>query len=126
MRTAHLLVPVLLLTAACDGDSPIVCTTEARFGVNVSARDAVTNQLIPDGVFGAVQEGNHVDSLQVFRDIEGRIHSLAAAVERQGTYRVEVRAAGYQPWVRNNVVVTGDRCHVTGVSLEATLTPAAP
>jgi hypothetical protein len=126
MRTSMLWILLLLTASACDGDGPIICTTEARFGVNVSARDAVTNQLIPDGVFGAVQEGSYTDSLQVFRDIEGRIHSLAAAVEREGTYRVEVRAAGYQPWVRNNVVVTADRCHVTPVNLQANLTPDAP
>ncbi len=123
MRPATRCLPLLLAAAACDGDAPIVCTAEARFGVNVSARDAVTNQPIPLGVSGALQEGTYLDSLQIMYDIEGRIHALAGAVERAGTYRVEVRAAGYQPWVRSNVVVTADRCHVTPVNLQAAMTP---
>lgn len=115
---------LLLLVAGCTGDSPIVCTTEARFGVNIMVRDAATQQPIPAGVRGALHEGTYVDSLQVMTDIEGRIFSLAGAVERPGNYRIELVATGYLPWSRDNVLVTADRCHVTPVSVQADLTPA--
>lgn len=118
--------PSLLLSLAltgCLGESPIVCTTEARFGVNLSVRNAVTQQPVVAGVRGALHEGAYLDSLHVFTDIEGAIFSLAGAVERPGTYRVEVVAAGYLPWARDNVVVTADRCHVMPVSIQADLTP---
>lgn len=114
----------LLLMAGCTGDSPIICTTEARFGVNVMVRDAVTQQPLLGGVRGALHEGTYLDSLHVFTDIEGHLHSLAGAVERPGNYRIELVATGYLPWSRDNVVVTADRCHVNAVAVQADLNPA--
>ncbi len=122
MRSLRYALPLLLLVnAACD--SEIVCTAEARFGVNVSVRNAVTQQPVLQGVRGALHEGSYVDSLQVITDIEGNIFSLAGAVERAGTYRIELVATGYQPWTRTNVLVTADRCHVTPVAVTANLVP---
>lgn len=124
MRTAAYLLSLLALVAGCDGDESIVCTTEARFGVNLSVKDAVTGQLIPEGVRGALRDGSYIDSLQVFTDIEGRIFSLAGAVERPGTYRVDLAAPGYQPWMRSDVRVVAGRCHVEPVSIQANMIPA--
>ncbi|MBK6495088.1 MAG: carboxypeptidase regulatory-like domain-containing protein [Gemmatimonadetes bacterium] len=123
MRTALLLLPLCMLVAGCDGDESIICTTEARFGVNLSVKDATTGQLIPEGVRGALRDGAYLDSLHVFTDIEGRIYSLAGAVERPGTYRVDLVATGYQPWTRSDVRVEDGRCHVTPVSLVAEMVP---
>ena len=123
MRTASVLLPLLVLVASCDGDESIVCTTEARFGVNLSVKDATTGQLIPEGVRGSLKDGTYLDSLQVFTDIEGRIFSLAGAVERPGTYRVDLVAPGYQPWTRSDVRVEEGRCHVEPVSLVAEMAP---
>jgi len=123
MRTASFLLPLLVLVAGCDGDESIVCTTEARFGVNLSVKDAVTGQLIPSGVRGSLKDGSYLDSLQVFTDIEGRIFSLAGAVERPGTYRVDLVAPGYQPWTRSDVRVLAGRCHVEPVSIQADMVP---
>lgn len=124
MRTAAYLLPLLALVAGCDGDESIVCTAEARFGVNVSAKNAVTGQLIPAGVRGSLKDGSYLDSLQVLTDIEGRIFSLAGAVERPGTYRVDLVAPGYQPWTRSDVRVVAGRCHVEAVSIQADMVPA--
>jgi hypothetical protein len=123
MRTASFLLPLLVLVAGCDSDDSIICTTEARFGVNLSVKDAVTGQLIPAGVRGSLKDGSYLDSLQVFTDIEGRIFSLAGAVERPGTYRVDLVAPGYQPWTRSDVRVEEGRCHVTPVTLVAEMAP---
>jgi hypothetical protein len=123
MRTAGFLLPLVLALASCDGDGSIICTTEARFGVNVTVKDAVSGQLIPEGVRGALRDGAYLDSLQVFTDIEGRIHSLAGAVERPGTYRIDLVADGYQPWLRTGVRVDADRCHVIPVSVQAEMVP---
>ncbi len=41
------------------------------------------------------------------------------AYERPGTYSITLEAPGYKPWRRDNVVVTGDRCHVKTVSVTA-------
>lgn len=124
MRPLLPLLSLLPFVVGCTGESPFICTTEARFGVNISVRDAVTQQPILAGVRGALHEGTYLDSLHVFTDIEGHLHSLAGAVERPGSYRIELVATGYLPWSRDNVVVTADRCNVTPVSVQASLTPA--
>lgn len=123
MRTASFLLPLLVLVAGCDSDDSIICTTEARFGVNLSVKDATTGQLIPEGVRGVLKDGSYLDTLQVFTDIEGRIFSLAGAVERPGTYRIDLTAPGYQPWTRSDVRVPEGRCHVEPVSLQADMIP---
>ncbi len=121
MRISPLLL--LLLLVACSDDTPLVCTAEARFGVNVMVRDAVTRQPVPDGVRGTLHDGSYSESLQVMHDIEGRIYSLAGAVERPGSYRIELLADGYRPWTRENVRVSADRCHVIPVVVQADLVP---
>lgn len=123
MRISVIFLPLLLLVASCDGDESIVCTTEARFGVNVVVRDAVTGQPVLEAVRGALHEGSYLDSLEVIHDIEGRIASLVGAVERPGTYRVEVVAEGYRPWLRTDVRVSADRCHVIPVAIQVDLVP---
>lgn len=122
MRFSPLLL--LPLLAACSGDTPLVCTAEARFGVNVTVRNAVTKQPVLDGVRGTLQDGSYSETLQVMHDIEGRINSLAGAIERPGNYRIDLVADGYQPWARENVRVTADRCHVLPVVVQADLVPA--
>jgi hypothetical protein len=122
-RSLRFALPILLVaTTACESD--LVCTAEARFGVNISVRNAVTQQPVLQGVRGALHEGSYVDSLQLFTDIEGNIHYLAGALQRAGTYRIELVAGGYQNWSRSNVRVTADRCGVTTVSVTADLVPA--
>ena len=46
---------------------------------------------------------------------------LTGAPERPGTYDILVEAPGYTPWVRSDVRVTADRCHVRPVSFVARL-----
>ncbi|MDX2263004.1 MAG: hypothetical protein SFU84_15025 [Gemmatimonadales bacterium] len=112
-----------MMIAGCDDAVTMPCSDIAKFGVNVEVIDAVSRQRIPEGVRGAVIEGDHVDSLRVFRDLEGRISSLAGAVERPGTYRVELVATGYQPWTRSDVRVAQGACHVEPVSIQAEMVP---
>jgi hypothetical protein len=46
---------------------------------------------------------------------------LYAAVDRPGTYSVQVRSPGYGEWLRTTVAVTADACHVRTVTLTARL-----
>jgi len=50
--------------------------------------------------------------------------TAALAVERPGTYRIEVQAPGYVTWVMTSVRVTKDDCHVGTVELTAQLEKA--
>lgn len=46
---------------------------------------------------------------------------LVGAGEREGTYTVTVRKAGFIDWERTNVVVTADGCHVRPVAVTGRL-----
>ena len=52
------------------------------------------------------------------------VRQIASSTTRFLPPRIELVATGYLPWSRDNVVVTADRCHVTPVSVQASLTPA--
>ncbi len=110
MRPYRLLL-ALVLTLGCKASNstdPIVCTTEARAGINVVVRDADTQAGIAALARGAVTDGAYVDSLRA----NGSTTTMAAAYERPGTYTVDVRATGYQGFTTTGIIVTKDACHV--------------
>ena len=100
---------------------------EARAGIVVEIRDAMTDAYVADQATAIVSEGGFRDSLRVFdrvrvgEDFVGT--TRGGAHERAGTYAVEVTAPGYSPWVRAGVQVRRDDCHVRTVSLVARLQP---
>ena len=105
MRPLLPLLSLLPFVVGCTGESPFICTTEARFGVNITVRDAVTQQPILAGVRGALHEGTYLDSLHVFTDIEGHLHSLAGAVERPGSYRIPSQLYAQHPEAKYDVLM---------------------
>jgi hypothetical protein len=94
---------------------PTVCTANALFGVTVAVRDSVTGGAPTSPATIVVRDvaGTFADS--------GSGDGLSSALERTGTYRVDVRAAGYRDWTASNVVVTQAGCHVKPVALIARL-----
>jgi hypothetical protein len=68
---------------------------------------------------GLARDGPFVEQLQSFGG------QLSGAFEREGTYDVWVTAPGYQTWLRENVTVGADECHVIPVRLTARLVRAS-
>lgn len=94
------------------------CTTEYRYGVNVTLRNARSGA----GVTGAtvvIVDGSYRETLSSFV-LPG---SYAGAGEREGSYTLSVEAPGYVSPAARTVVVTGGECHVNGVSVTIDLTP---
>ena len=118
-------IGLALAPAACDLFAPRECTMDARAGIVVEIRDAMTDAYIADQATAMVAEGSFRDSLRLVDRVrvgddfvgtaKGGIH------ERAGNYVVEVTAPGYSPWVRAGVRVQRDDCHVRTVSLVARL-----
>jgi hypothetical protein len=102
--------------------SNVVCTAEARAALSVSLTDSLTGASTFTNVTVVASEGQYADSvkLAVYPDAIYST-SIPLAYERRGTYNVQVRAAGYAPWIKNGVVVSADECHVTPVALTARL-----
>lgn len=101
------------------------CTDELRVAITVVVRDAVT-----DGLLGSAPTAIRTDGQ--YREVldEALADSASAAHElvfwgRPGTYDVEVRAAGYRTWRKDDVRVSGDNCgHPQGVvEIEARMVP---
>lgn len=109
-----LAVVAVVLVGGCGVLDPIICTTEARPGLRVAVVDSVTGDTIPEATVVA-EEGAYQETLNLYGGV------AHGAYERAGTYRVDVTAAGYEPWSREGVQVTEDECHVRTVDITARL-----
>ena len=118
--------PILIGAAACSGSTSPVCTTEFRPGITVYVNDSLTNAGIASGASLVVRDGSYKDSVAA-PDGRPDLNSspLFAAGERAGVYQVEVTKTGYAGWVKSDVEVTANQCHVNTVTLTARLQPAS-
>lgn len=101
----------------------VVCTTEIRPAVSLTVMDSLTGLGGPMSALTiTIRDGVARDSVFVSTLAAGIApFSLGLAYERKGTYQLDVTAAGYAPWSRAGVSVTGDLCHVTTVVVTARL-----
>lgn len=116
-RSLIWMVAMVVLLGSCTDPTGVDCTDEARPGVIVHVLDA-TSGVELTGASGTLRDGEYVETLEAVQTV------LLGAFERAGTYRVEVARADYQPWFKEGVRVTRDRCHVRTVELEARVTAA--
>lgn len=119
MRRALLIF--LTASAAGGGDEVVACTTEARPGLSVTVRDAVSGLAVTSDVEVVARDGAYADTARSSLIASG-VYVLA--IERRGTYDVTVVHPAYRRWTRSNVVVGADQCHVRTVSLVVLLQPA--
>jgi hypothetical protein len=115
---------VLLVTLAVTANGcGKACDAVSKPGIAVTIVDGAAGSLIEGEVTVIASEGSYSDtvSLPVFPSAS---RFAALAYERPGTYRLEVQAAGYLPWVMSSVRVSSDDCHVVPVELTARLTKA--
>ena len=121
--TRRLLVPALILLAACSsreepnepGQSDIVCTLEARSALLVTVVDAQTGARVRGATVRATT-GEFSENLTEF---DGQ---YSGAHERAGTFTIVVSHPDYQQWQRAGVVVERDECHVITEQVEARVT----
>lgn len=104
------------------------CTTSANPAFRVFVTDAATEQNAATGATVVVTEGGFTETLQpvTIYDVEGRVEEVlnfSGVLERAGTYTIRVAKPGYLPFVRRNVRVTENECHVNTRTVNVTLTP---
>jgi hypothetical protein len=101
----------------------VVCTVESHAAVRLTVVDSVSGQSGPmQSLAIVIRDGAARDSAFVPSIAAGApLFAFSMAFERKGTYTLDVTAAGYQPWERAGIVVTGDICHVTTVAVTAKL-----
>jgi hypothetical protein len=110
-----------LLATTCDDDDQIFCTQEAKAGLNITVKDAVTDEVLSTGVEVIAQDGTYTETLEQFPNND--IAVFIGAWERVGTYTVTVSKEGYQTYTSELIVVTADVCHVIPQLITVNLQP---
>ncbi len=105
-----LAIAPFLLATSCDDDDQIYCTQEAKAGLNITVKDAVTNEYLSTGVTVIAQDGSYTETLEAFPQSD--IPVFMGAYERVGTYIFTVSKEGYQTYTSELVTLTADVCHV--------------
>jgi hypothetical protein len=117
----------LLAVGCSDWFGPKMCTMDIHPAIEVTVRDAASGAWIAGQATGWAIDGSYRDSLRFGRGFSenGAMvwTALRGADERPGTYRVEITAPGYAPWLRDDVRVRDGECHVSSVGLDARLQP---
>jgi hypothetical protein len=118
--TALTLIASIALTA-CEFNGP--CTTSVEPGLIVRVVDSATGAAAAHEASGLAVDDEYQETLRNPAPEDTAAELLYGADEREGIYTVSVAKSGYRPWVREEVRVTGDECHVRTVNLEARLIP---
>lgn len=103
------IAPLLLATQCNEDDNGIVCTEEARAGLNITIKDAITNAYLNEGVSVVATDGSYSETLESFDSAEP---VFSGAYERQGNYTITVSKTGYVTYTSEVISVTSDVCHV--------------
>ncbi len=114
-------MPLLFTTSCNNDDDAIVCTLEAKAGLNITVKDASTNAVLSDGVTVTAQDGTYTETLEQLPNNE--IPVFIGAWERAGTYVITISKEGYQTFTSEPIVVTADVCHVIPQVLTLNLQP---
>lgn len=123
MKKIILFAMMLSLSVACSGDddnNDVICTEEARAGLNVTVKDAETAQVLGEGVTVVAADGAYTETLQ-YLDAPAQ---FVGAWERAGTYTLTVTAEGYETFTSQPIAVGEDECHVISEIITVQLQPA--
>ena len=120
----------LLAASGCDLIDSKICTDNLVSGIVLYIIDEPTDGAVTS-FYAEVVDGDYIDSYQVgdttiFTSPIFRSHrapSASLAVERPGTYQINIQSAGYESWQQSNVRVEmgKDGCHVVPVEVAAIL-----
>ena len=119
MKVIAVVFGLSLALAGCQ-HSNAECSLEARAGVNVALKDAVTKQPVCDAQVVISDGTGYTDSPTAV----GPECVYGGASERPGTYRVDVTHPSYAPATRDAIGVAMDdvQCHVVAQRVELELT----
>ena len=120
-----ILCTLLLVAGACSNPfSGGDCVALGVTGITATVTDGATNAAPSSSPELQLIEGSYEERGALI--VGSRPPVLIAAIERPGTYRVVVRAAGYRDYVKENTVVRrGGKCNaIQPVQLDVQLVPS--
>jgi hypothetical protein len=110
----------ILSTCEEDDDKQIMCTEEARAGLNVTVSLGTISSLAGTGVTVIANDGNYSETLSYYNELDP---IFSGAYERPGNYILTVSKKGYQTYTSGVITVTRDECHVISQKIHVTLLP---
>lgn len=111
----------LLLSCSGDDDNDeVICTEEARAGLMVTVKDAVSGANLTQGVTVTAADGNYTEELVNMPEFSVE---FIGAYERAGNYILTVTKEGYTTYTSPVIEVGEDICHVIGESVIVQLQP---
>ena len=116
-------IVALAATAAmmsCNEPHTVECLTVPVAGLRVTVVDSSTSSPPAEATLIA-RSLAFVDSVGPVQPSSATTTLVLYAVDRPGTYSVQIRSPGYRDWLRPSVDVTADACHVRTVTLTARL-----
>ena len=113
-----------LSISACDDETELLpCAGTSEIGIVATVTDSISGGGVSaDSVVGTVTDGLYVEHVRTTPAYA--LVGLTFAEDRAGIYQVAITAEGYEPWMVDGVSVTGDHCHLRGVTLSARMRPA--
>lgn len=120
MKQLLTLLFFVLFLGCNQNDDGIACTQEARAGLNVTVKDAATNNYLGLGTTVLAKDGDYSETLEY---MDGIVPTFAGAWEREGNYILRVSAEGYATYTSETITVTSDECHVIPQQVEVLLQP---
>ena len=120
MKQLFLFGILLFLSCTSTKTDGIACTEEARAGLNITVKDAVTNRLLGDGITVKATDDNYMETLEFFNANDP---VFAGAWEREGNYIISVSGIGYITNISETITVEADECHVIPQQLQIILQP---
>ncbi|GGX29623.1 hypothetical protein [Aquimarina muelleri] len=115
------LILFLLLFYACSNDDrtqdPVLCTEEARPGIEVTVKDTEDNMFLVKDVTVVAVDNEYRETL---KNVSGT-NIFIGAYERTGNYTVVTNKTNYVQATSDLVIVTKDDCHVITKSIEVFL-----
>lgn len=129
MKLHAAVASILVAAARCspNGEPPRMpieaCSAERRPGIAVTLQ---TRERLrrPSTVTVVIRRGSAtVDSASRTLPSAAPTSAVAGAYEQAGRYSVVILSDAFEPWVRDGIDVSRDRCHVHTVRLSALLTP---
>lgn len=115
------ILPLLILsTCEEDDDKQIMCTEEARAGLNVTVSLGTISSLSGADITVIAKDGNYSETLSYYNELDP---IFSGAYERPGNYILTVSKEGYQTYISGVISVTRDECHVIPQKIHVTLLP---
>ena len=102
---------------------PIMCTKEMRPSIFITITDKDTGAKVTRSTI-TLQDGDYVETLTTTSTgAGGSVNQVSGAWERKGNYDIIVSNPDYLTWLRRNIPITSDECHVQTAIVTAKLSP---